>query len=88
MTREEQLGELLGLLPPVPDGWTAAAAAIPSTQRALKDIQARVLADAEARDVVTADLERALREAGLEEPTARDVAALRERLDEISRRGA
>jgi hypothetical protein len=82
-SEEEQLAELLGLLPPAPAAWIAAAAAIPSTERALEDIRARVLADAEARDAVTADLERALREAGLAQPTARDVAALRDRLDRI-----
>ena len=82
-SEEERLGELLGLLPPAPDAWIGAAAAIPSTLRALEDIQARVLTDAEARAAVTADLEQALREAGVERPTPRDVAALRQRLDAI-----
>ena len=77
---EERLGELLGLLPPAPEAWVAAAASIPSTRRALDDIQARVLTDAEARAAVTADLEQALREAGVAQPTKRDVAALRRRL--------
>ena len=80
---EERLGELLGLLPPAPAAWIAAAAASPSTQRALEDIQARVLTGAEARAAVTADLEQALREAGVNQPTPRDVAALRQRLDAI-----
>ena len=80
---EERLGEMLGLLPPAPAAWIAAAAAIPSTQRALEDIEARVLTDVEARAEVTADLEQALREAGVDEPTPRDVAALRQRLDAI-----
>jgi hypothetical protein len=75
---EEDIGRLLGSLPPAPEGWVAAAAELPRARRALGDIEAR-LADEPARAAETADLERALAEAGYE-PTPELVRAVQRRL--------
>jgi hypothetical protein len=36
-SHEEQLGALLGELPPAPDAWMAAAQALPAARRAMDD---------------------------------------------------
>jgi hypothetical protein len=74
---EEDIGRLLGSLPPAPEGWVAAAVALPRARRAL-DIGAR-LAGEPARAAETAELERALAEAGCE-PTPELVRAVQRRL--------
>lgn len=61
---EERLGALLHDLPPAPAGWVDAAKALPSARAALQDIEQRILAGAEDRAAVTADLEAALQRAG------------------------
>ena len=78
---EEHLAALLRDLPPAPEAWVAAAERIPATRRALEDIERRVLEDAEERAQVTADLEAALRDAGVDEPSRLEVDALRRRLE-------
>jgi hypothetical protein len=75
---EEDIGRLLGSLPPAPEGWVAAAAALPRARRALDDIGAR-RAGEPARAAETAELERALAEAGYE-PTPELVRAVQRRL--------
>jgi hypothetical protein len=80
---EEQLGRLLGALPPAPEGWTAAAAELPRARRALAAIEAQ-LAGEDARRAETARLEAALAEAGYE-PTPELLRALRR---ELGRGGA
>jgi hypothetical protein len=72
---EEQLGRLLGTLPPAPEGWVAAAAELPRARRALAGIEAE-LAGELGRPTATARLERALAEAG-HEPTPALVRAVR-----------
>jgi hypothetical protein len=78
---EEQLGHLLGTLPPAPPGWVAAAAELPRARRALADIEAQLLAGEPERAALTARLEQALAEAGCE-PTPELVRAIRRRLHE------
>jgi hypothetical protein len=76
---EEQLGRLLGILPPAPQGWVAAAAELPAARRALAGIETE-LEDEAGRAALTERLERALAEAG-HEPTPALVRALRRELD-------
>jgi hypothetical protein len=76
---EEQIGRLLGLLPPAPQGWVAAAAELPRARRALADIDGRFAGEAE-RAAATARLEQALAEAGYE-PTPELVRAVRRSLE-------
>ena len=81
MSDEQDLAARLRDLPPAPEAWVAAAERLPATRQALDDIERQVLEDAEERAKVTADLEAALRRAGVEEPTRLEVDALRRRLD-------
>jgi hypothetical protein len=76
---EEQLGRLLGTLPPAPHGWVAAAAELPRARRALAGIETELEGEAQ-RAAVTERLEQALAEAG-HEPTPELVRALRRELD-------
>jgi hypothetical protein len=73
---EERLALLLRELPPAPEAWAAAAAALPEVLSALDSIDERVLDDATERSAQTAALERALRDADVE-PTPERLAALR-----------
>ena len=73
---EEQLGKLLGALPPAPKGWVQAAQELPRARRELDTIVSRANADAEYRASVVADLEAALQNVGIE-PDEALVAALR-----------
>ena len=81
MTRydEQRLAELLGALPPAPEGWVQAAQELPAARRELDDLVARAVADAEFRQALLADLEAALRQAG-HEPDPALVAVVRARL--------
>jgi hypothetical protein len=63
---EEQLAELLRLLPPAPAAWLEAAKELPSARRSLDDLVERARADAELRRTVIADLEAALEREGVE----------------------
>ena len=73
---EEQLGKLLGALPPAPKGWVQAAQELPRARRELDTIVSRANADAEYRASVVADLEAALQNVGIE-PDEAPAAALR-----------
>ena len=76
---EEELARALRALPAAPEGWSAAAKELPALRAGLDDLIARAEADAAFRAEVLADLEGAVRRAGLApEPAA--VAALRARL--------
>jgi hypothetical protein len=77
---EEALGRLLSALPPPPEGWVEAAAALPATRRDAERIIALVEADQEFRDAAVEDLEAALQRAGYE-PTDRLLAEVRARLE-------
>lgn len=80
---EQQLAELIGALPPAPEGWVRAAQELPAARRELDDLVARAVADAEFRQALLADLEAALRQAG-HEPDPVLVASLRARLSSAS----
>jgi len=63
---EEQLAELLELLPPAPEAWVRAAQELPLVRRRFDELVGRALADRTFREQVTADLEAALLAAGIE----------------------
>ena len=76
---EEQVAELLALLPPAPGPWVEAAKQLPRARRGIDQILALAEADAEFRRELIADLEAALREKGFE-PERALVDELRSRL--------
>jgi hypothetical protein len=76
---EERLGELLRLLPEVPESWVRAAQELPAARAALDSLVARAEDDAAERERIVADLEAALAAEGVE-PTSPLLAELRERL--------
>lgn len=63
---EEQLAELIAALPPAPAGWVQAAVELPAAREAIDQLVTRALADEEARQAILADLEAAVREAGVQ----------------------
>ncbi|MGH3008368.1 MAG: hypothetical protein ACRDLM_03025 [Gaiellaceae bacterium] len=65
---EEQIGQLLRLLPPAPEAWVQAAQELPAARAMLDELVARVEADAEFRRALEADLEDALAAGGYEPP--------------------
>jgi hypothetical protein len=75
---EEDIGRLLGALPPAPAGWVTAASELPRARRALAAIEAELAGEPE-RAAMTERLERALAEAGVD-PTPELVRAIRRRL--------
>lgn len=76
---EERLGALLRLLPPAPTGWIEAAQELPRTRAELDGLVKRAEQDASFRNALVADLEDALRIAGVE-PRPHVVEHLRRRL--------
>ena len=82
MTRlhEERLGELIATLPPAPAAWVRAAVELPGARAAIDDLAARATADHAVRKAILADLEQALRGAGIE-PRPPLLDDLRARLD-------
>ena len=81
---EEQLGELLELLRPAPEGWVRAAQELPRARLGLDEIVERARVDAEFRALLTSDVGAALTEAGYE-PTAELLDAVRACLPELDR---
>ena len=77
---EQRIGELLRLLPAVPEGWVRAAQELPQARAELAAIVARAEEDAAFRAKVVADLEAALEAEGID-PIPSVVAALRVRLE-------
>jgi hypothetical protein len=76
---ETRLAELLGALPPAPEGWVRAAQELPLARLGLDDLVRRAEEDAAFRVRLLADLEAALEAEGIEpSPAAAD--ALRRRL--------
>ncbi|MET0259477.1 MAG: hypothetical protein ABW227_00150 [Gaiellaceae bacterium] len=73
---EQQLGRLIGMLPPAPEGWVRAAQELPAARRGLDQLVSRAEADAAFRASVLADLESALQAEGVE-PQPRVVDELR-----------
>jgi hypothetical protein len=79
---EEELAELIALLPPPPTGWSRAASELPQARAAIDELAVRATADRQMRQEILADLEDALRGAGVE-PRPRLVEALRMRLSAL-----
>ncbi len=77
---EERLGELLGALPPAPEGWVRAAQELPRARAEVDVLVARAEEDAAFREALVADLEKGLRAAGVE-PRQAVVDHLRARLE-------
>ena len=77
--REERLAELLGLLPPAPQGWVEAAQELPLVRPHLDRIVARAEADARFRELLISDLASAFALEGVEPDTAA-VEVVRRRL--------
>jgi hypothetical protein len=69
----EEIAQLIALLRPAPDAWVQAAQSLPALQRDLEPLVEQWQQDAAARAAVLADLEQALRAAGV----APDANALR-----------
>jgi hypothetical protein len=76
---EERLADLIAALAPVPAGWMTAAIELPAARVAIDELVARALADEGHRRAVLADLELALRQAGVE-PRPDVLADVRSRL--------
>jgi hypothetical protein len=76
---EERIAELLAELPPAPGAWIRAAQELPRARREIERLATLADMDAELRVSLLADIDGALRGAGLE-PAPRVAAALRERL--------
>jgi hypothetical protein len=76
---EERLAELIALLPPPPDGWVRAASELPRAREAIDELIVRATADRRIRQTILADLEMALRGAGVE-PRRELLESLRVRL--------
>lgn len=76
---EERLADLLRELPPAPAAWVQAAKELPRARAGLDALVARAQEDAAYRAALVADLEAALRAAGVE-PRPAVVEHLRRRL--------
>jgi hypothetical protein len=76
---ETELAELISELPPAPAGWVRAAVELPQLRRELDRLAALCATDAQLRAQTLADLESALRDAGLR-ATPIAVRLARERL--------
>jgi hypothetical protein len=63
---EDRLAELIGALPPAPQGWVQAAQELPLARTEIAEIVARAEADAEFREALIADLEATLAQEGYE----------------------
>jgi hypothetical protein len=77
---EEQLGELVGALPPAPQAWVEAAKEAPLSHRRLEAVLERAEADDEYRRRLVTDPERALEEADVV-AHAENIEIIRKRLD-------
>ena len=77
----EQIGRLLRLLPPAPEGWVRAAQELPAARVALDELVARAEQDAAFREQLVTDPEWAVVTAGLE-PSPFVVSRLRRLLEE------
>ncbi len=75
---EENIAELLRLLPPAPEAWVRAAQELPLVRADLDRIVERAEADAAFRRALMDDLESALRAEGVD-PRPRVVDELRRR---------
>jgi hypothetical protein len=76
---EEQIAELIALLPPPPPGWIEAASELPAARAAMDELVEQAAADVAARQAILSDLEGALLAAGVD-PRPQLVRALQARL--------
>ena len=76
---EEEIAELIAVMPPAPTGWMQAAIELPRARATIDELVAQAIADRQRREAMLADLEAALRTAGVE-PRPRLVDDLRARL--------
>jgi hypothetical protein len=81
---EEQIAELIALLPPAPTPWVQAAVELPRARAAIDELVTLAIADRDRREAILADLEAALRGIGVE-PRPQLVAQLRARLGASAR---
>ena len=81
-SNEEQIGRLLRLLPPAPEGWVRAAQELPAARAMLDELVARAEQDAAFRLQLQADLERAVAAAGYE-PSPFVISGLRRLLKAV-----
>ena len=79
---EEQIGRLLRLLRPAPEGWVRAAQELPAARAMLDELVARAEQDAEFRLQLRADLERGVAAAGYD-PSPFVVSRLRRLLEKV-----
>ena len=79
---EEQVGRLLRLLPPAPEGWVRAAQELPVARAMLDELVARAEQDASFRLQLQADLEQAVAAAGYE-PSPFIVSELRRFIEAV-----
>lgn len=63
---EEQLASLIAELRPTPPGWAQAARELPAARTAIDSLVERAHDDEREREAILADLENALRAAGVE----------------------
>jgi hypothetical protein len=77
---EEQIARLLRSLPPAPEAWVEAANSLPSVRRELDTLVEQAESDAAYRVQLLADLDAALRTAGVE-PRPEVIEHLRRRLE-------
>ncbi len=79
---EERLGALIARLPPPPEGWVEAAVELPRARSAIDGLVELANRDRELREAILADLDQALRGAGVE-PRPPLMDSLRARLSEL-----
>lgn len=75
----EEIAELITALPPAPSGWVQAATQLPQARTTIDQLVVEAIADRSRRDAILADLEAALRTAGVE-PRHQLVERLRDAL--------
>jgi len=80
---EEQIAELIGLLPPPPAAWVQAATELPTARAAMDRLVEQAAADDAARRTILSDLEGALLAAGVD-PRPQLVRQLEARLGPAS----
>ena len=78
---EERIAELIAALPPAPAGWVQAAVELPAARAAIDQLVTLALADRAARQEILADLEAAVRQAGVE-PRSDVLDGIRARLSD------
>ena len=81
---EERIADLIAALPPAPAAWVEAAIELPEARAAIDQLVERAQADRATRTAILADLESALRQAGVE-PSRSMLEGVRARLNEPER---